>query len=44
MVIAFFVFMESVARLIDPPELDTHMLTVSLYFSIGITAHIHIVL
>uniref|UniRef100_A0A2K6R3P0 Zinc transporter n=1 Tax=Rhinopithecus roxellana TaxID=61622 RepID=A0A2K6R3P0_RHIRO len=26
-VIAFFVFMESVARLIDPPELDTHMLT-----------------
>nr|XP_031531249.1 zinc transporter 5 isoform X2 [Vicugna pacos] len=27
MVIAFFVFMESVARLIDPPELDTHMLT-----------------
>ncbi|XP_019486701.1 PREDICTED: zinc transporter 5 [Hipposideros armiger] len=30
MVIAFFVFMESVARLIDPPELDTHMLTVSL--------------
>lgn len=30
-VIAFFVFMESVARLIDPPELDTHMLTVSLF-------------
>ncbi|XP_038621721.1 zinc transporter 5 [Tachyglossus aculeatus] len=27
MVIAFFVFVESVARLIDPPELDTHMLT-----------------
>uniref|UniRef100_A0A2R9AW38 Zinc transporter n=1 Tax=Pan paniscus TaxID=9597 RepID=A0A2R9AW38_PANPA len=26
-VIAFFVFTESVARLIDPPELDTHMLT-----------------
>uniref|UniRef100_A0A8C0X9P4 Zinc transporter n=1 Tax=Castor canadensis TaxID=51338 RepID=A0A8C0X9P4_CASCN len=26
-VIAFFVFMESVARLIDPPELDTNMLT-----------------
>lgn len=26
-VIAFFVFMESVTRLIDPPELDTHMLT-----------------
>uniref|UniRef100_A0A2I2YV48 Zinc transporter n=1 Tax=Gorilla gorilla gorilla TaxID=9595 RepID=A0A2I2YV48_GORGO len=26
-VIAIFVFMESVARLIDPPELDTHMLT-----------------
>uniref|UniRef100_A0A8I6ANY9 Zinc transporter n=1 Tax=Rattus norvegicus TaxID=10116 RepID=A0A8I6ANY9_RAT len=26
-VIAFFVFLESVARLIDPPELDTNMLT-----------------
>ncbi|KAH0516552.1 Zinc transporter 5 [Microtus ochrogaster] len=26
-VIAFFVFMESVTRLIDPPELDTNMLT-----------------
>uniref|UniRef100_A0A4X2M6L9 Zinc transporter n=1 Tax=Vombatus ursinus TaxID=29139 RepID=A0A4X2M6L9_VOMUR len=26
MVIAFFLFVESVARLIDPPELDTYML------------------
>lgn len=34
MVIAFFVFVESVARLIDPPELDTHMLTVSPYFPV----------
>lgn len=30
MVIAFFVFMESVARLVDPPDIDTNMLTVSL--------------
>lgn len=29
MVIAFFVFMESVARLVDPPDIDTNMLTVS---------------
>uniref|UniRef100_A0A8C0J7W3 Zinc transporter n=1 Tax=Chelonoidis abingdonii TaxID=106734 RepID=A0A8C0J7W3_CHEAB len=27
MVIAFFVFMESVARLVDPPDIDTNMLT-----------------
>lgn len=27
MVIAFFVFMESVTRLVDPPEIDTEMLT-----------------
>lgn len=30
MVIAFFVFTESVARLVDPPDIDTNMLTVSL--------------
>lgn len=30
MVIAFFVFLESVARLVDPPDIDTNMLTVSL--------------
>ncbi|POI23855.1 hypothetical protein CIB84_012397, partial [Bambusicola thoracicus] len=28
MVIAFFVFMESVARLVDPPDIDTNMLTI----------------
>lgn len=28
MVIAFFVFMESVTRLIDPPNINTDMLTV----------------
>uniref|UniRef100_A0A8D0FNZ4 Zinc transporter n=1 Tax=Strix occidentalis caurina TaxID=311401 RepID=A0A8D0FNZ4_STROC len=27
MVIAFFVFIESVARLVDPPDIDTNMLT-----------------
>ncbi|KAM8793541.1 proton-coupled zinc antiporter SLC30A5-like [Eudromia elegans] len=27
MVIAFFVFMESLARLVDPPDIDTNMLT-----------------
>lgn len=32
MVIAFFVFMESVARLVDPPDIDTNMLTVSFVF------------
>lgn len=31
MVIAFFVFMESVARLVDPPDIDTNMLTVSFF-------------
>lgn len=29
MVIAFFVFMESVTRLVDPPNINTDMLTVS---------------
>lgn len=29
MVIAFFVFMESVTRLLDPPNINTDMLTVS---------------
>ena len=29
MVIAFFVFMESVSRLLDPPNINTDMLTVS---------------
>ncbi|KAH0627990.1 hypothetical protein JD844_008629 [Phrynosoma platyrhinos] len=28
MVIAFFVFIESVARLVDPPDIDTNMLTI----------------
>ncbi|XP_012871276.1 PREDICTED: zinc transporter 5 [Dipodomys ordii] len=44
-VIAFFVFMESVARLIDPPELDTNMLTCILIFNvlillIGVFLHV----
>lgn len=29
MVIAFFVFVESVTRLVDPPNINTDMLTVS---------------
>lgn len=29
MVIAFFVFVESVTRLLDPPNINTDMLTVS---------------
>lgn len=29
MVIAFFVFLESVTRLLDPPNINTDMLTVS---------------
>lgn len=35
MVIAFFVFMESVARLVDPPDIDTNMLTVSFIVTYG---------
>lgn len=30
MVIAFFVFVESITRLLDPPNINTDMLTVSI--------------
>lgn len=30
MVIAFFVFVESITRLLDPPNINTDMLTVSM--------------
>lgn len=32
MVIAFFVFVESVTRLLDPPNINTDMLTVSVQY------------
>lgn len=33
MVIAFFVFVESVTRVMDPPNINTDMLTVSLHYN-----------
>uniref|UniRef100_A0A8C0J9C5 Zinc transporter n=1 Tax=Chelonoidis abingdonii TaxID=106734 RepID=A0A8C0J9C5_CHEAB len=41
MVIAFFVFMESVARLVDPPDIDTNMLTVSFFCHFLLHGHSH---
>lgn len=40
MVIAFFVFVESVTRLLDPPNINTDMLTVSKLLHLYLFDHI----
>lgn len=42
MVIAFFVFIEAVARIFDPPDINTDMLTVSITSKLNHNSFVHI--